>query len=244
MVRERDDLSIEFCSLLLAAGRYEEAAEIVEGRRFQPWEGGEGQALGIFTRIHIALAKRELEEGRPEDAVARLARVIDPPSHLGEARHLLANASDAWLAYGDALIAAGRQGDARGWWERAATFRGDFQEMSVQTFSELTVFQAIAQRRLGWSQQADGLLRELEGFAQELMRSKASIDYFATSLPTMLLFEDDIQARQENRARFMMAQAAWGLGDDTTAGELLAIVLAADPNHGMALDLQRSMHRE
>jgi hypothetical protein len=41
---------------------------------------------------------------------------------------------------------------------------------------------------------------------------KAKIDYFATSLPTMLLFDDDLQFRQETTALFLQAQAQLGSG--------------------------------
>jgi len=43
-------------------------------------------------------------------------------------------------------------------------------------------------------------------------RTQARIDYFATSLPTMLIFEDDIQFRQDTTAIFLQAQARLGLG--------------------------------
>jgi hypothetical protein len=81
------------------------------------------------------------------------------------------------------------------------------------------------------------LLQGLLQYARELGKSKAKIDYFATSLPTMLLFEDDIQFRQETTALFLEAQAQLGLGKVAVARKLLAAVLKRDPNHSAALDL-------
>jgi hypothetical protein len=46
------------------------------------------------------------------------------------------------------------------------------------------------------------------------------VDYFATSLPTMLLFEDDLQRRQEVTAKFLQAQALHGLGRSEEAAKL------------------------
>ena len=39
--------------------------------------------------------------------------------------------------------------------------------------------------------------------ARKLARTSAGIDYFATSLPTMLLFDDDLTARQRTTALFL-----------------------------------------
>jgi len=51
------------------------------------------------------------------------------------------------------------------------------------------------------------LARGLRDYARELHRTPAKIDYFATSLPTLLLFEDDLDARQRAYADRLLAQA-------------------------------------
>jgi len=53
----------------------------------------------------------------------------------------------------------------------------------------------------------------------------------------MLLFDDDLQFRQETTAVFLQAQALLGLGRKAEAKKLLAIVLRRDPNHALAADL-------
>ena len=241
LVNGRDDLTLEFVGLLNAVGRHAEAAEMLDRRRFQPWEGGEGMALGAFSRTHLALGRQALANGDAAGAKAHFLRIQSPPQNLGEARHLLANASDLWLALGDAHAALGEEAEACRWWSRAADFRGDFQEMSVREFSELTAFQAQAMERLGRGEDARRKLRDLETYAEELARTPAKIDYFATSLPTMLLFDDDLQARQENTARFLKAQAAAGLERPDEARSLVDEVLRHDPNHALAHDLRRTL---
>ncbi|CAN5434082.1 hypothetical protein BH11ARM2_BH11ARM2_09190 [soil metagenome] len=161
LVLDRDDLTLEFSALLNAVGRSEEAAELIEKRRFQPWEGGEGMALGAFSRTHLSLGRQALKVGDNEAAKSHFGHVLNPPYNLSEARHLLANASDAWLAMGDACAALGEDEEARKWWSRAANFKGDFQEMSVREFSELTYFQALALSRVGRAEDAPRKLRDL-----------------------------------------------------------------------------------
>jgi hypothetical protein len=53
----------------------------------------------------------------------------------------------------------------------------------------------------------------------------------------MLLFNEDLQFRQETGALFLQAQAQLGLGQKAAARRLLATVLARDPNHALAADL-------
>ena len=52
----------------------------------------------------------------------------------------------------------------------------------------------------------------------------------------MLLFDDDLQFRQETIALFLQAQARLGLGQKPHATELLSAVLKRDPNHALAAD--------
>jgi predicted Zn-dependent protease len=130
----------------------------------------------------------------------------------------------------------GDQASARRHWLAAANFKGDFQEMSVRAFSEMTYYSAQSLKRLGQNAKGNALFRNLLAYARQLQKKNAQIDYFATSLPAMLLFEDDLQFRQETTALFLHAQAQLGLGQKTKARSLLRTILRRDPNHAMAAD--------
>ena len=207
LVNERDDLSVEICALYNQTGQPERALEIVSTRKFQPWEGGEGLALGQHVRTHRALSRIAFNAGDLATAKVHLQTALCSPHHLGEARHLLANQSDIHFELGKVCSALHDEVEARAHWKMAAEFRGDFQEMSVRRFSEMTYYSALSLKSLGKLAAAGKLLKHLLEFAKEMEKKKATIDYFATSLPTMLLFNDDIQFRQETAALFLKAQA-------------------------------------
>jgi tetratricopeptide (TPR) repeat protein len=162
---------------------------------------------------------------------------LTAPPNLGEARHLLANQSHIHYWLGCALAELSQMKPARQRWRAAATFRGDFLEMRVRAFSEMTYYSALSWERLGRKDKARRLLRDLLGHARQLQQAEARIDYFATSLPTMLLFDDDLPFRQETTALFLQAQAHLGLGRRAKAEALLRTVLKRDPNHALAADL-------
>ena len=108
--------------------------------------------------------------------------------------------------------------------------------MSVRAFSEMT-YSALSWKKLDERTQAKKIIPRSPGlYAQKLQKEKAKIDYFATSLPTMLLFDDDLQFRQETAALFLQAQAQLGLGQKAKAKSLLQTVLKRDPNHALAAD--------
>ncbi len=248
LVAQRDDLSVELCALLNQTGRHAGAMQLLAERKFQPWEGGEGGPLGQHVRAQLALGRAALQSaiGNRQSAIKQrlltsaakcFQNALATPPNLGEAKHLLANQSDVHYWLGVALDWSGDKKSARKHWRAAANFRGDFQQMSVRAFSEMTYYSALSLEKLGQNTKARKLLRHLLAYAQQLQMAGARIDYFATSLPTMLLFDDDLQYRQETTALFLQAQAWLGLGLTAKGKAMLKKVLQRDPNHALAADL-------
>jgi hypothetical protein len=77
LVGQRDELSTEYAHLLINAQRPADALTVVAGRRFQPWEGGEGQVLRAWERLQLALAQTA---DNPDCAVAHVRSAIAAPS--------------------------------------------------------------------------------------------------------------------------------------------------------------------
>ena len=237
LVRERDDLAVELASLYNQTGQPSKALEIISKRHFQPWEGGEGLALGQHVRTHVALGRAALAADQPKLARKHFEAALQSPVNLGEAKHLLANQSDIHFWLGCALEALGLVTEARAEWQIASQARGDFQMMSVVEYSEMTDYAARSLQKLGLVKDAQKLFRDVLKYAKRLEKTEAKIDYFATSLPTMLLFNDDLQLRQAITARFIQAQADFGLGNRAGALKLATDILKRDPSHAAAADL-------
>ncbi len=237
LVRQRDDLSIELCALYNQTGRHEAAAQLVASRQFQPWEGGEGGPLGQHVRAQLSLGRAALAQRDFSSARKCFERAMTSPRNLSESRHLLANQSDIHYWLGCACAGLGDKTAAKEHWSAAAHFKGDFQEMKVRAFSEMTYYSALSLEKLGQRAKAGKLFQNLLAYARKLEQSTAEIDYFATSLPTMLIFDDDLQFRQETTALFLQAQAQLGLGKRPKARALLQAVLRRDPSHAPAADL-------
>lgn len=231
LVEQRDDLSAARSVLLALLGREDEALALLTDRTFQPWEGGEGVVLGAWELTQLERARRLLSAGESAKAEAAVRAALKPPTNLGEDRHPLANCADLYLELGDALDADGDNAAAHEAWSTAARFDGDFQEMSPTAVSEKTFYSALAWRRLGEAKRCEGLREAIEVRAGEAAVEDVTIDYFATSLPNMLLFTDDLVARRRTLARVLTAQAAAIRGHLEDAAQVCEEVLRADPGN-------------
>ena len=241
LVASRDDLSLELASLYNQVGQPEAALKLLLSRRFQPWEGGEGLVLSQFVRANLLIGQKALLANDPASAIRSFEAAWNVPQSLSEAKHLLMNLSmiDYWL--GVAHAAGGKKEKAALHWERAAQQRGDFQQMQVQSISEMTYWRALALVSLGRTSEAQKIFEDIYTYSLGLEKQMPKIDYFATSLPAMLLFEEDLLLRQQIMAKFLRAQALLGLGRTAQAIDLLHEVRQLDGNHQGAADLAASV---
>ena len=237
LAESRDDLYLELAALFNNVQQPLRALQLLSSRKFQPWEGGEGVALEQHVRTHLILGREALKTGNPVQAQELFLAALHPPVNLGEARHLLASAADVHFWLGEACSAANDHTAAREHWRKAA--------VAVTPLSETTFYSGLALARLEERSASRKLLRELWYHGRKLAREKGQqIDYFATSLPAMLLFKDDLGKRSRITGLFLQAQARLGLGQYKLARRLLDQVLALDPNHGRALDLLAELSKE
>ena len=234
LVKRRDDLTLEYCTLLNQTRNNGETLVILQSRRFQPWEGGEGRVLEQYVAAKLTLGRDMLQTGKASEALDYFQAALKPPESIGEARHPLANCSDIYFYTGQAHAALGHIAEARKWWRRAATARKDFQNMAVTEYSSMTYYSILAMQRLGRMQAAGTLRRAVLVYAKRLLHNPAKNDYFATSLPTLLLFEADQQAQQAHFALFLQAQMYAVRDNIKQSVQLLKKILRSDPAHALA----------
>jgi tetratricopeptide (TPR) repeat protein len=226
LVLQRDDCTVALAALHNLSGDPEKALEIVTSRRFHPWEGGEGSVLRQFTTAHVLLGRAALRAGDAVSALGHFTGAMETPESLGEAYHLLQAKADVNYWIGMALTALGRQTEARARFEESAAECGDFSEMAVTPHSPLSYFRGLSLRQLVRESEAIALFADLKDFADSGLETKAKIDYFATSLPDLLVFDEDLQARRDAENQLLRALASAGLGEHDEARSELALTLA------------------
>jgi len=212
LVGQRDDLSVELASLLNQQGQPWLALERLLSRQFHPWEGGEGLVLAQYTEALLAIAQSELKDGRFGAAIEHLMQTLTPPASLGEARHLLENTSKIFHLLGRAHAANGDVAAAELMFSRSAAQLADFHSMAVTPYSEASYWSGLSLQQLGRTEEANTLFQGMLAYATKMLTQPASIDYFATSLPTLLLFDEDLEERQRTEAERLVSLANKGLG--------------------------------
>src|SRR5208282_2334734 len=103
LVASRDDLTVEYVTLLNQCGRWNDALQLLGTRRFSPWEGGEGLASAQYVGAQRSLGKAALAAERFADALRHFEDARSYPKNLGEGKHLLTLERD--LDYFSALAA-------------------------------------------------------------------------------------------------------------------------------------------
>lgn len=207
LVLKRDDASVELARLYNETQQPQKALDLLTSRRFHPWEGGEGKVLRQYTTARIELGKIALENDQGQKALDHFKKALDTPDNLGEKYHFLQAKADVLFWQGQALRTLGEEAAAKEKLEAAATESGDFQSMEVTEFSELTVYKALALRELGREDEANAVIEAMIDYAKAEMSVPAKIDYFATSLPNLLVFEEDLNSEKKAKLKQLLSMA-------------------------------------
>lgn len=221
MIAERDDLGVEYATLLNLNGQHERALAILKRRRFNPWEGGEGLVSGLWVDTHVALGRIALESDDFASALEHFQQARCYPENLGEGKHLLT--LERQLDYWEGVAWEGKGEPSRA----LERFRAAAELLSGSSVH--SYYRALALRRLGKEKEAQAALEELQQSARDKRNREPVIDYFATSLPNFLLFHDDLKRRNTIESLTLEAFAALGLGEVDQARELLIEIAELDP---------------
>ena len=229
----RDDLTIEYCTLLNSMGRYEEALDIILNRKFHPWEGGEGKVTAQYAVSLTQLAKKAMAAGDAAQAKQLLERALVFPHNLGEGKLEGAKDNNIYYYLGLCERMLGNEEAATALLTRAAI--GDEEPASAMYYNDLPadmiLYQGLAARALGDTARERARLHKLIAYGEKHYYDEVKIDYFAVSLPDLQLFDDDLTRRNRAHCEYLIALGSMGLGDRARAEKCFDAVLAIDCAH-------------
>lgn len=233
LVARRDDLLIEEATLLNQTGRHEEAMAVIGGHIFHPWEGGEGKVTAQYQACRVELAKQALASGDYAKAVRLLEECLVYPHNLGEGKLEGAQESDFYYLLGCAYSALGYEDKARECWQKATL--GPQEPAAAMYYNDAKpdkiFYQGLALLRLGRRDEANGRFYRLVNYGKQHVFEKQVMDYFAVSLPDLLIWEDSLDTKNVIHCKYMLALGYCGLGDMKHALRYLGEVEQMDINH-------------
>lgn len=240
-ITSRDDFSVELAALYNFTGQHKKALRLLESHNFHPWEGGEGQVLKQYTYSCLALGQEALQNKQADQALDWFQRAINTPDNLGEKYHPLQAVAHINYWLGKAYKTLENDGLASKHFDASASEEGDFINMEVSAFSELTYYSALSLRELGRETEACELLQKLKLYAEQKLQEEVKIDYFATSLPLLLVFDDDLQKRSSWENKYLMALAEKGLGNISESKRIASEVVQLNTMHTGARELVKEV---
>jgi len=233
LVSQRDDLFLERITLYNQLGNYTEAKSLIAAYNFHPWEGGEGKVVGQYLICHLELAKHAMAKENYQLALSLLEQAEIYPTNLGEGKLTGAQENDTHYWKGVAWEMMNDSQKANDYYIKAtkgisepvqAIFYNDPQPDKI-------FYQGLAWIKLKNQNKAFELFQSLVDFGKKHIDDTVSIDYFAVSLPDLLVFDADLNLRNRIHCLYLMALGHLGLGDVQKAGELFDQILALDRNH-------------
>ena len=233
LIQRRDDLVLEEITLLNQTGHYEEAMQKLDAHTFHPWEGGEGKVSAQYQICRVELAKQAIVGKEYEKAVRLLSECLDYPHHLGEGKLYGAQENDFYYLLGVAYDALGEKEKAVECWEKAT--KGPQEPAAAMYYNDAKpdkiFYQGLALYKLGREGEAHGRFYRLINYGKQHIFEKQVMDYFAVSLPDLLIWEDSLDAKNLIHCKYMLALGYYGMGDMEHALRYLGEVEALDNNH-------------
>jgi len=237
----RDDLYLERASLYNLLGNYQQANQLFMSHKFHPWEGGEGKVSGLYVASLVELAKENIAQHHYQQAIRQLEVAQTYPHNLGEGKLYGAQENDIFYWLGCAYEGLGKADEAKQCFKKAtiglsqpgaAMFYNDQQPDKI-------FYQGLAWQKLGDEAKATEIFTSLMKYGQEHINDEVQLDYFAVSLPNLLIFDDNLNLRNRIHCLYISGLGLVGLKKFKEAEQALNEVLELEATH-----LGAKIHKE
>ncbi len=233
LVGFRDDLYLEKITLLNFTGKHDEAFQLISKRKFHPWEGGEGKVTGQYTLTLVEWAKEYIKKKQYPVAIEKIEESMTYPYNLGEGKLHGAQENDLnfWIGY--CYEQTGNMEFAEEYYQKASV---GLKEPSPALFyndqqPEKIFYQGLALSRLNKFQEAEERFQVLIKYGEKHIDDKIKMDYFAVSLPDLMIWDDDLSIRNKQHCMFLLALGKLGLARVDEAEKYLKDILKNDLYH-------------
>ncbi|TKI06160.1 DUF5107 domain-containing protein [Martelella alba] len=233
---KRDDIIAELLSLYNQLGQWHKAKALLLNHDFHPWEGGEGRVTGQYIIASLRQAHHLLTGGQPGEAARCLREALHYPANLGEGRLVGQTDNDIYFWLGVCAAQTGDGGQAETYFLRAAQGCGDLVESRYYNDQpvDYLFYRGAALARLGKRQQAAEIFDAMGDWAAKAIEQPAEPDFFAVSLPDLVVLDSDPQESHRQHCLFVGALASLGQGDATGWRRQCAALLTRYPSHDKA----------
>lgn len=242
----RDDVYLERAALYNFTGQYEKAYELIMSRQFHPWEGGEGKVSAQYIYSLVEMARQHLKDQEYQQAIDKLQLAQEYPHHLGEGKLYGVQENDIYYWLGCAYDGLGQQDVAL---EHYRVAVNGLSEPSAAMFyndqqPDKIFYQGMAWIKLNEEGKARIIFQTLIDYGRSHMNDQVKLDYFAVSLPDLLIFEDDLSVRNNVHCHYLIGLGLLGLKDTANAKLAFEQALMQDAMHFGAISYLRTIEQK
>lgn len=242
VVFSRDDLYLEYVTLLNQLECYDEAIRLLDNRRFHPWEGGEGKVPAQYQLARLEKVKKLLAAREYQKGLSWVDECYVYPHHLGEGKLYGAQENDFDYYKAIALQGLGRKEEATVYFRKAS--RGNGQPAAAIYYNDQKpdklFYQGLALRKLQREDEARGCFNRLIAYGEKHLFDAFKMDYFAVSLPDLQIWEDDMDKKNQIHCYYLMGLGYAGLEEYQLAEKYLSKAADMDNNH-QGVQIHRKM---
>ncbi len=202
----RDDCYLDLITLHCLTGNYEKAIEMAKSRHFHIYEGGEGKLTKLHAWLYVLYGNQLKKQARFDEAKKAYEEGLIIPKSYGEAKTFFNQ--EAHVFYYLGLLNKNIED-----FENAA--------LNKSTVSEISVFRALALRRLSKFSDADAVLEEMLALADEKIQNCDLRTYYGVGSPSPMPCELDIKKVNLTDGYILKAYALLGLGKRAQADEYI-----------------------
>ncbi len=236
LIYKRDDLYTEYVTLLNLSGMYEKAHEKIISHSFQTWEGAEGKITTQFKLSLFMMAKKELDDNEPEEAIRLLKEALSYPENLGEGRLEGTKDNNLYYLLARAYMMLREEDKAKECLKKAVL--GVSEPAGMMYYydqpADMILFQGLGYRELGDINSANTRFYKLLDYGEHHVEDKFTMDYFAVSMPDMSVFDADMDVKNKVHCYYLMGLGNMGLGRNDEAKKWFEKALLLDKNHQLA----------
>ena len=202
LMLQRDDCYLDKITLKCMVGEYKEAIDMAKHRRFHIYEGGEGKLTKQHAWMHVLYGNRLCKQGDLAEAEKIYKDGINMPKSYGEAKTFFNQEAHIYYYLGKLLESEGK--DASAAYKEAAVYKA--------AVSELSLFRALALRKLQKYSEAKAVLDEMESVADNFIENCDMRTYYGVGSPSPMPFELDIVKNNLTDGYVLKAYALLGMG--------------------------------
>ena len=191
-------------------------------KRFHIYEGGEGKLTKQHAWMHTLYGKELAASGKYEEAVQIYMNGVNMPKSYGEAKTFFNQEAHIFYYLAKLYGKMGKVEQEKEAYEQAAVYKA--------AVSELSLFRALALKKLGRCDMANVVLDEMITAADHLIVNKDLRTYYGVGSPSPMPFEYNIEKNNVRDGSILKAFALLGYGKATEAEACIANARELDPN--------------